>query len=96
MGFPNRSLRTAVALRETNLTEPVPLFIQSHTFLDRRQDGMSGWTIPHTAYRTQQDGVFLELEQVPDAQRDCLMALYDNLDGENWKKRRKLGNRHRY
>ncbi|NLH23219.1 MAG: hypothetical protein GX474_01740, partial [Bacteroidales bacterium] len=36
--------------------------------------------------RTQQNGVFLELEKVPDAQRDRLMALYNALDGPNWTK----------
>lgn len=72
------------------LTEPVPLFIQSHT--SWTEDKWDVWVDDTThGIRTQQDGVFLELEQVPDAQRDCLMALYNNLDGENWEKGKNWG-----
>ncbi len=72
------------------LTEPVPLFIQSHT--SWTENKWDVWVDDTThGIRTQQNGIFLELEQVPDAQRDCLMALYNNLDGANWEKGKNWG-----
>jgi len=67
------------------LTEPVPLSIQNHP--SWTTDKWDKWKDAGTHFiRTQQNGIFLELEQVPDAQRDCLMALYNALDGPNWTK----------
>lgn len=67
------------------LTEPVPLPIQNHA--SWTADKWDSWVNKEThAIRTQQNDVFLDLEKVPDAQRECLMALYDNLDGKNWTK----------
>ncbi len=67
------------------LTEPVPLAIQNHP--SWTTDKWDKWKDAGTHFiRTQQNGVFLELEKVPDAQRDCLMALYNALDGPNWTK----------
>jgi hypothetical protein len=39
--------------------------------------------------RSQQNSVYLELEEVPDAQRELLMSLYNSLDGANWVKAKK-------
>jgi len=67
------------------LTEPVPLSIQNHP--SWTTDRWDKWKDAGTHFiRTQQNGVFLELEKVPDAQRDRLMALYNALDGPNWTK----------
>ena len=67
------------------LTEPVPLSIQNHP--SWTTDKWDKWKDAGTHFiRTQQNGIFLELEQVPDAQRDRLMALYNALDGPNWTK----------
>jgi Leucine-rich repeat (LRR) protein len=71
------------------LTEPVPLSIQAHPSWADKWDV---WPDENThGIRTQQGNVFLELEQVPDAQRDCLMALYMALGGENWTKGKHWG-----
>lgn len=65
------------------LTEPVPLSIQNHP--SWTEDKWNKWKDAGIHFiRTQQNGVFLELEQVPDAQRERLMALYNALDGPNW------------
>lgn len=66
------------------LTEPVPLAILNHPcWTTDRWDSYKTNSDIHYI-RTQQDGVFLELEVVPNAQRDVLMALYNALDGDNW------------
>lgn len=80
-GIPNVSKQ--LYLYGNRLTEPVPLAIQNHpSWTPDRWDKWKDAGIHFV--RTQQDGVFLELEQVPDAQRDRLMALYNALDGPNW------------
>jgi Leucine-rich repeat (LRR) protein len=67
------------------LTEPVPLSIQNHPSWS--EDKWDKWKDAGIHFiRTQQNGIFLDLEQVPDAQRDRLMALYNALDGANWTK----------
>ena len=67
------------------LTEPIPLSIQNHP--SWTTDKWDKWKDASIHFiRTQQNGVFLELEQVPDAQRERLMALYNALDGPNWTK----------
>ncbi len=65
------------------LTEPVPLSIQGHTnWVNGKWDAYKNDSTHYL--RTQQNSVFLELEKVPDAQRDVLMEIYNALDGKNW------------
>ncbi|NLA16248.1 MAG: hypothetical protein GX877_06920 [Bacteroidales bacterium] len=76
------------------LTEQVPLSIQGHP--SWTEDKWDRWVEQEQdqeihGIRTQQDGLFLELEQVPDAQRECLMTLYDALDGVHWTKGKHWG-----
>ncbi len=75
---------TQLYLYGNQLTEQIPLAIQNHPSWDYWDDYLPESDIHYL--RTQQDGVFLKLEPVPDAQRERLMVLYNQLDGENWTK----------
>ena len=75
---------TQLYLYGNQLTEQIPLAIQNHPSWQYWNDYLPETEIHYL--RTQQNGVFLGLEPVPDAQRERLMVLYDQLDGENWTK----------
>ncbi len=75
---------TQLYLYGNQLTEQIPLSIQNHPSWEYWNDYLPETEIHYL--RTQQNGVFLGLEPVPDAQRERLMVLYDQLDGENWTK----------
>ncbi len=75
---------TQLYLYGNKLTEQIPLAIQNHPSWEYWDDYLPETDIHYL--RTQQNGVFLGLEPVPDAQRDRLMVLYDQLDGANWTK----------
>lgn len=65
------------------LTDEIPLAIQGHeNWTNGKWDAYKD-SDTHFL-RTQQDNVFLDLEKVPNAQRDVLMSLFNNLDGKNW------------
>ena len=70
------------------LTYPVPLAIQNHpSWTPERWNKMKDASVHYL--RSQQNSVYLELEEVPDAQRELLMSLYNALDGANWVKAKK-------
>jgi len=75
---------TQLYLYGNKLTEQIPLAIQNHPSWEYWDDYLPDTEIHYL--RTQQNGVFLGLEPVPDAQRERLMVLYNQLDGENWTK----------
>ncbi len=75
---------TQLYLYGNQLTEQIPLAIQNHPSWEYWDDYLPDTEIHYL--RTQQNGVFLGLEPVPDAQRERLMVLYNQLDGENWTK----------
>lgn len=73
---------TVLYVSDNRLTDPVPLSIQAHP---RWLDGKWDLTLKGThMMRTQQNDVYLELEEVPNAQRDMLMKLYEALGGDQW------------
>ena len=70
------------------LTDPVPLSIQNHpSWTAERWNKMKDASVHYL--RSQQNSVYLELEEVPDAQRELLMSLYNSMDGANWVKAKK-------
>ncbi|MFA5443485.1 MAG: BACON domain-containing carbohydrate-binding protein [Bacteroidales bacterium] len=75
---------TQLYLYGNQLTEQIPLAIQNHPSWEYWDDYVPDTEIHYL--RTQQNGIFLGLEPVPDAQRERLMVLYNQLDGENWTK----------
>jgi Leucine-rich repeat (LRR) protein len=75
---------TQLYLYGNQLTEQIPLAIQNHPSWEYWDDYLPDTDIHFL--RTQQNGVFLGLEPVPDAQRERLMVLYNQLGGENWTK----------
>ena len=75
---------TQLYLYGNQLTEQIPLVIQNHPSWEYWDDYLPDTDIHFL--RTQQNNVFLGLEPVPDAQRERLMVLYNQLGGENWTK----------